>query len=92
MHTHAQTHIGSHRRTKTSKQQWEMLKATKQQRHTYTQQVLQHITGSAAHSGMDYHTVTLRVTPTDNKLQTATEGGGGGEVAKMRTECKSRRG
>ncbi len=30
---------------------------------------MQHITGSAAHIGMDYHTVTLRLTPTDNKLQ-----------------------
>lgn len=40
---------------------------------------MQHITGSAAHIGMDYHTVTLRLTPTDNKLQTDVHRGRMGE-------------
>lgn len=38
---------------------------------------MQHITGSAAHIGRDYHTVTLRLTPTDNKLQTDIHWWGG---------------
>ena len=68
--TYGHTHL-----EQTSKRR-EMLKAV----HTHTQphtqihthggrQVFQHITGSVAHIGMDYHIVTLRLTPTDNKLE-----------------------
>ena len=49
---------------------------------------MQHITGSAEHTGMDYHTVTLRLTPVDNKLQTDVHWGRGGVAGKEKTGGK----
>lgn len=86
--THRHTHL-----EQTSKRR-EMLKAV--HTHTHTQihthggrQVFQHITGSVAHIGMDYHIVTLRLTPTDNKLERDVRWGRREEAAE-RTWRKAR--
>lgn len=49
--------------------------------HTDTQ----HITGSAAHIGVDYHVVTLHLTPTDNKLWRDVRWGRREETEKQKT-------
>jgi len=98
IHTHTHTHAQT--MNKQACKQWgKMLKAAKTNIHTHIhtnahrgRQVLQHITGSAAHIGMDYHTVTLRLTPTDNKLQTGVHWGRRGVAAKEKTWGKSKRG
>lgn len=82
-HTGARTYTHPHRRG-TNVQ----AAAVKTHRRTHThrgRQVFQHITGSVAHIGMDYHIVTLRLTPTDNKLYRDVRWGRRKEAAKEET-------
>lgn len=96
MHAHGRARTHTHTPTQTrNKRPSSGETALKTHRRTHThrgRQVFRHITGSVAHIGMDYHIVTLRLTPTDNKLYRDARWGRRKEAAKGETWRESRRG